>query len=112
MSMVTFSVDTNTRQAVVTVNGEIIPAIACRMNKWIDFDGEPHINLSYVVETNNQDGLVERREFFLPDPDDDAVFASVEDGLASRDFEGDTKDLSVRDSIVRWMESRKKSKKY
>jgi hypothetical protein len=76
MAIVNISVDTSSRQAVLTVDGQIVPAIACRLNKGIDFDGEPFLHLGYVTEIKNENGLMERREFFLSDDADEGVFAS------------------------------------
>lgn len=102
VAIINFSVDTNSRQAIVTVGGQIIPAIACRLNKWIDMDGNPRLDLSYVVETKNENGLTERREFFLPEPDDDTVFASTETGMASRVITD-----KINADVDKYMKSRK-----
>lgn len=111
MATITYSVDTSTRQTVVTVDGQIINPVACRFDKWIDFDGDQQLRVSYIMETKNADGLVERREFFLADPEDEAVFASSDNGLASRKFEGDPKDVAVRSDINKFMEDRKKNRR-
>lgn len=111
MAIVNVSVDTNTRQAVLTVDGQIVPFVACRLNKGVDFDGEHFLHLSYIVEVKNDNGLMERREFFLPDKDDPAVFASAKDGLASRILDdGETiSDQAISDTI-NFMQSRKTRK--
>ena len=103
MSIVNISIDTVGRQAVLTVDGIIVPVIACHLNKGIDFEGQPFLNLSYVTEVQNSNGLTERREFFLPDPDDVSAFA--EDGLASRII--DTSMTEAMADTIRYMQSRK-----
>ena len=108
MSIVNISVDTVSRQAVLTVDGIMVPAIACHLSKGVDFDGQPFLSLSYVIEVENGDGLTERREFFLPSQDDTAVFADIKDGLASR-IVGDKIDEATAD-IIRFMQSRKTKK--
>lgn len=75
MAIVNISVDTITRQAVLTVDGQIIPAVACHLSKGIDFDGEPFLSLSYVLENDSGNGLIERQEFSMPREDDESVFA-------------------------------------
>ncbi len=111
MATITYSVETNTRQVVVTVDGQIINPIACRFDKWIDFDGNERLQVSYIMETASADGLVERREFFLADPEDEAIFASSDKGLASRDFEGNPRDMAVRNDISEFMAARKKGRR-
>ena len=109
MSVVNISVDTNTRQAVLTVDNQIIPAIACHLSKGIDFEGDSFLRLSYIVQVENTGGLTERREFFLPDVDDEAVFASNKDGLASRVLEDD-EDISMVKGVsdtIKYMQNRK-----
>lgn len=76
MATVSISVDTNTRQSVLTIDGQIIPAIACHFSKGIDFDGKPFTRLRYVFEAKNEGGLTQLTEFFLPDDDDEAVIAN------------------------------------
>ncbi len=112
MAIVNISVDTNSRQAVLTVDGQIVPVIACHLNKGTDFDGIPFLRLSYVVEVQNTDnGLMERHEFFLPDTDDVAVFASAKDGLASRILKnGEIINDQAMSDTIRFMQSRKTQK--
>lgn len=112
MAIVNFSIDTNTRQAALTVDGQIISAIACHFSKGIDFDGESFLRFSYIVEIKNDNGLIERREFFLPDSDDNTVIASIKDGLASKvlgDDEIIPGDRATSD-IIKFMQSRKTKK--
>ncbi len=111
MAIVNFSVDTDTRQVVLTVNNQIVPIVACYLSRGVDYDGEQFLRLSYIVEVENQNGLKEKHEFFLPDPDDEAVFASTKDGLASKVLENGETVLSNRTAadIVNFLSSRKTS---
>ena len=98
MSIINISVDTDSRQAALTVDGIIVPVIACHLSKGIGFDGEPFLHLSYVVEIENNGGLLERREFILQDPDEDEVFASKildPDVVSSRDKIQTNKDIDA-----------------
>lgn len=71
MAMVIMSVDTNTRQSTLTVDGELVPAVACHIMKGLDYDGKPYLDLRYVTEADKQNGIMERREFVLMQPKDD-----------------------------------------
>ncbi len=106
MAIVNISVDTNSRQAVLTVDNQIVPAVACHLSKGVDFDGIPFLDLRYVVEVQDANGLTERREFFLPREDDDAVFAA-ENGLASRVAKDDNHSQAALD-VIKYMNDRKK----
>lgn len=85
MAIVAISVNTNTREAMLTVDGEMVPATSCHLEKFIDTDGRPRIELAFTVEQSTDNGLVERRLFFMP-REEDEIDASVvsKDGLASR----------------------------
>jgi len=82
VAIVNMSVDTESRQASVTVDGVLVPAVECHLNKFIDFDGITQINLAYTLESRSENGLQQRTVFFLPDPDVDQVLN--EHGLASK----------------------------
>ena len=93
MAILNVSLDTNTRQMALTVNGIIVPFFECNVSKWVEDSGEEHINFSYTVEVVNADGLSERRQFILPSPDDVAALASKlnDDGLISNVVPNDAK---------------------
>ncbi len=74
MAVVVMSVDTITRETSVTVDGALVPAIACHLSKHLLSDGTYDVSLSYVVEVESNNGLREEIRFFLPD--DDSVLAS------------------------------------
>lgn len=80
MAMIVMSIDTNTRQSTLTVDGELVPAVACYVSKGIDFDGDPFLDLRYVTEVSQGNGIVERREFFLMPEDksdnSDSIYAN------------------------------------
>jgi hypothetical protein len=108
MAIVNISIDTNSRQAILTVDNQIIPVVACRLNKGVDFDGESFLRFGYVVETKNENGLMERREFFLPDEDDQAIIAK-KNGLASRILEdGELVGDQAMQDTVKYIENRRK----
>ena len=93
MAILNVSLDTNTRQMALTVNGIIVPFFECNVSKWVEDSGEEHINFSYTVEVVSSDGLRERRQFILPSPEDVVALASElnKAGLISKIVPDDTK---------------------
>lgn len=93
MAIVNVSLDTGSRQAVLTINGVIIPASDFLVEKYI-FDDEEVVRFSYMFESINSDGMKERRQFFLPSPEEIAVdsFGGLnKEGLASKIVHDDEK---------------------
>lgn len=85
-SVVTFSLDTGTRESVLTINGVIITTNDVLIEKY-EFDGEQFLRFSYTIESINSDGMTERRQFFLPSPEELATKAHGdlnEAGFASK----------------------------
>lgn len=83
-TVVNISLDVENRQTVLTINGVITPVTEFHMSKHM-FDGEESLHFSYTVEQVNENGLKERRQFFLPDPSDIDVFANRDkNGFASK----------------------------
>jgi len=86
MAIVNFSLDTGTRQAVLTINGILVPATDVCIDKYV-FDNEEFIRFSYTIESTGIDGMKERRQFYLPCPEELAVEAHAglnDEGLASK----------------------------
>jgi len=83
MSIVNISVNTETRDSTLTIDGELIPATSIHLSKGVDFDGLPFLRLSYIIEKNNDKGLSERIEFFLPD-NTNASLESDKNGFLNR----------------------------
>lgn len=91
MSVVNVSLDTKSRQVVITINGVLVPFTEFNFSKWT-WEGEDKINFSYTTEGVDLDGMKERRQFFLPDPDDLITEADInKDGLASKAARDDEK---------------------
>lgn len=92
MAIVNVSLDTETRATVLTINGILVPSTDYLIERYV-FDGEDFIRFSYAVE-NIVNGLKEKRQFFLPDPDakDVVAVASVDErGFASKILHNDDK---------------------
>ncbi len=86
MSIVNISLDTVSKQMALTINGVLVPFFECDMSKMV-WDGDEHISFSYTTEGADSNGLMEKRRFFLPGPEDivaEADIAVNDDGLASK----------------------------
>lgn len=108
MAIVSVSLDTVTRQAVLTVNGILVPSVEFNISKYLkyDTDNEFELNFSYTVE-NDQDGIRERRQFYLPSLEKGAVDAHSnlnESGLASKPVYDDEK---AKADVVEYLANRK-----
>ncbi len=93
MAIVNVSLDTNSRQVVLTINGVMVSMDDVLLEKYI-FDGEEFVRFFYTIETVNPNGMKERRQFFLPSPEELAVVANTgldENGLASKIVHNDDK---------------------
>lgn len=108
MAIVNVSLDTQSRQMALTINGVIVPMNGCYIEKYTQHDGEVRISFSYTVENVDGNGLKETRQFFLPSPEDLAVEAHTglnKDGLASKIVHDDEK--AKADVIAYLQDSRK-----
>lgn len=108
MAIVNFSLDTGTRQAVLTINGILVPATDVCVEKYV-CDGEELVRFAYTIESVNVNGMKERRQFYLPCPEDIAVEAYAElneDGLASKVLHDD--EQAKADIITFFQRDRKK----
>lgn len=105
MATVSISVNTETRESALTVDGQIVPAIACHFSKGIDYEGRPFTRLRYILEASDDRGLTQLTEFFLPDEEDEAVMAN-DKGLVSKpisDKSLGTMDVKkAQDDIIRF----------
>lgn len=90
-TVINVSMDINTKQTVLTINGVITPVTDFSIRKSV-FDGEESLNFSYTVEKMNENGMVERRQFFLPDPMDSVALLKLnKNGFASKMLYDDNK---------------------
>ncbi len=88
MAAIVISLNTETRESVLTINGELVSTDGMWFSKGVDWEGDPFLRFSYTVETKNEDGLSENREFFLRNPADDVVAEVLENGLCCRKTKG------------------------
>ena len=88
-SIVNISFDTETRGVVLSIDGVVVPFTDMNFEKFV-FDGEQHVGFSYTVETANEHGLEERRQFFLPAKAQVDVYVD-ERGFASKIVHDDEK---------------------
>lgn len=96
MAIVLISLDTNSRQTILTIDGVLVSTseLHLRKNLKIDKEDEFEVSFGYTTEGVDHNGLKEKRYFFLPTPED--VFAKVntevnEDGFASKVVHDDKK---------------------
>lgn len=102
MAVVNISLDTDTRQVILTINGVLVPHKECSINKYVDDyndDGkeEEKISFSYTIENVNGTGLKEVRQFYLPTKEELATKAHAkldENGLASKPVCDDKKAMA------------------
>lgn len=94
MAIVNVSLDTNNRQVVLTINGVLVPAHECSITKYVYDDGREEVAFSYTLENVDGHGMRERRQFYLPSPEEIAtdVHAELdENGIASKILHDDEK---------------------
>lgn len=93
MAIVNVSLDTTSRQVVLTINGILVTATDVNINKYVYDDGEVDISFAYTVENVDGNGLKERRQFYLPSPSDVAKVVGElnDDGFASKVIYDDKK---------------------
>ncbi len=87
MAMVNVSLDTTTRQVILTINGMLVSANDVSIDKYTFDDGDESISFSYTIENVDGSGMRERRQFSLPSPTTPAseAGAAVDDnGLVSK----------------------------
>lgn len=109
MAIVNVSLDTNSRQVVLTINGVIVSMDDVLLEKYM-FDGEEFVRFFYTIETVNPDGMKERRQFFLPSPEELAVVAHTglnEDGFASKIVHDDQK---AQSDVIDFLKQNRNSK--
>jgi hypothetical protein len=85
MAMTVISVDTETQECVLTVNGVLVPADEVFFSKYIDYDGNVHKDLTYSVETSNVDGVKQRTQFTMVRKDD-PEYSSENSGLVAKEI--------------------------
>ncbi len=96
MAIVNVSLDTDTRLAILTINGVLVPSDEFNISKYLKFDtvDEFEINFGYTIENVDGHGMKERRHFYLPSPEELATEAHSElneDGFASKAVRDDKK---------------------
>lgn len=107
--IVSISIDLGSRQMAFTIDGVIIPATDVFLERFV-VDGEQFINFSYTIESLSDNGLKERRQFFLPTLPDTS-FASKSElnelGLASKILHDDEK---AKADVIDYLSKNKKSR--
>ncbi|RLC89101.1 MAG: hypothetical protein DRJ03_00665 [Chloroflexi bacterium] len=93
MAIVNVSLDTGSRQVVLTVNGVLVLADDIFVERYV-YGGEAMVRFGYTIESVNANGMKERRQFYLPPPEGLATEAHAgldEEGFASKILHDDEK---------------------
>ena len=92
MAIVNISLDTATRQAILTINGVLVPSDEFNISKYLKYDtkDEYEITFGYTIEDVDGRGLKERRYFYLPSAEEVAAELN-KDGFASKIVHDDEK---------------------
>jgi len=109
MAIVNISLDTTTRNIVLTINGVLVSASDCYVEKY-HYDGEEKISFSYTIESIDSTGMKERRQFYLPSPEELATQAHNElngDGFASKIIYDDKK---AKADVINFLKQNRNSK--
>lgn len=68
MAQVQMSMDTNTRQCVLMIDGQIMPCESAQMAKYVDYDGNPQVAFEYEQRSQGQNGMMEMHRYRMPMP--------------------------------------------
>lgn len=106
--IVNLSLDLASRQMAFTIDGIVVPATDVFLERFI-IDGEQFISFAYTIESTTQNGMRERRQFFLPRKEDISI-ASVgkldKFGFASKILHDDEK---AKADVINFLTKEKKS---
>ena len=105
MAMVNVSLDTGSRQTILTIDGVLVSTSELHLHRSLKFDKDDEFEISfgYTTEGVDHNGLKERRHFFLPTPEDTLakVHTGVnKDGFASKVVHDEKK---VRADIIDYL---------
>lgn len=106
MATVNITLDTETRQVALMVDGVTIPNAEFNIDYFHiegeDGEMEKITNFSYSVKETNEDGLVEKRMFRLPPPEEEVESNMLlPNGLASV-----TPEQDLKSKIAKWFNNR------
>ncbi len=86
MSLAVISLNTETRDCVLTVDGALVSPDYIYFSKMLNMDGNLDVSFRYEVALkDDKTGMVQKMEFMLPSPDMDMHEYSMDkNGLASK----------------------------
>ncbi len=70
MAQVNMSMDTNTRQCVLVIDGQVVPCESAQMAKYMDYDGNPQVAFEYEQRSQAGNGMMEMHRYRMPTPDE------------------------------------------
>jgi len=103
MAMVNVSLDTDSRQVVLTVNGMLVSVTDVSIEKYKYSDGEEVVRFAYTIESTDVNGMQERRQFYLPAPQE-TVAELNENGMASKQIHDDNQ---AKADVIDFLKRRK-----
>ena len=77
MARFSMSLDTESRQLAMVVDGELVQFNRMDLYVYEDDNGDTSIRFSYTTTVKNENGMEEGRTFVLPDVDQDGVIGKV-----------------------------------
>lgn len=88
MAKINLSLDTETKQMMMTIDGELQSFDSVHLSKFQFSDGEEFMSFSFVTTVTNNNGLQEERRFFMPvDEETMGKIKSSVDPLTQKKFE-------------------------
>jgi len=88
MAKVNLSLDTETKQIAMIIDGELQSFDSVHLSKFTFSDGEEFMSFSFVTSVINNNGLQEERRFFMPiDSGTMSKLQSSADPLTQKKFE-------------------------
>lgn len=105
MAIVSVSLDTVTRKAVLTINGVIVSANEFHISQY-EYDDGLDLSFSYTIDNVDGNDMKERRSFTLPSKSEATAESLNKDGLISKIVHDNNK---VRADIANYLDSRRNS---
>ena len=104
MAIVSISLDTATRKAILTINGVLVPSDEFNISQYKRYDSNKlDLSFGYTIESVDGNGMEERRQFYLPSAEEGVDARLNEDGFASKILHDDEK---AKADVIKFLKSR------
>lgn len=94
MAQIQMSMDTNSRQCVLMIDGVIVACENAHMAKFTDYEGNPQVAFQYEQRTQGGNGMMEMHRYRMPYPEEmraEVAGAANEHGLVQSKVADTTK---------------------